>query len=160
LLVCERMNSAVSSNNDRCLNDRLAVSGLRFTRQRRQVFEVLLGQQDHPTADDVFMRVRKSMPDISMATVYNCLDALVKCGLVRQVSLARGAARYCSNLQAHGHFYCVACGNVFDVALSGAAADLDWRLPEGYRVNHYELAAHGICPACADRPRTANMTEP
>ena len=44
-----------------------------------------------------------------MATVYNCLDALVKCGLARQVTLERGAARFCPNMREHGHFYCDSC---------------------------------------------------
>jgi Fur family peroxide stress response transcriptional regulator len=57
------------------------------------------------------------MPDISHATVYNCLDALVQCGLVRLVQLERGATRYCPNMEEHCHYYCDECGAVFDVAL-------------------------------------------
>ena len=67
------------------LNERLTTGGFRFTPQRQQVYDVLLQKRDHPTAEEVFIRAKKTMPDISMATVYNCLDALVKCGLARQV---------------------------------------------------------------------------
>ncbi|MBM3877479.1 MAG: transcriptional repressor, partial [Verrucomicrobia bacterium] len=67
------------------LNERLAHSGLRLTPQRQRVHGVLLEKMDHPTADMVFMRAKAKMPEISMATVYNCLDALVQCGMVRQV---------------------------------------------------------------------------
>jgi Fur family transcriptional regulator, peroxide stress response regulator len=67
--------------------ERLEARGMRFTPQREQVYHVLLGERDHPTAEQVFMRSKKSMPEISMATVYNCLDFLVKCNLVKQVNL-------------------------------------------------------------------------
>ena len=64
------------------LHQRLERSGLRITPQREHVYNVLLGKKDHPTAEEVFIRSKKGMPEISMATVYNCLDALVSCGLV------------------------------------------------------------------------------
>ena len=76
------------------INERLATSGLRLTPQREHVYNVLLGERDHPTAEQVFLRAKKDMPDISMATVYNCLDALVTSGLVKQVNLDRGATRF------------------------------------------------------------------
>lgn len=128
------------------LTARLATTGLRPTPQREHVYSVLLQRRDHPTAEEVFIRVKKSMPEISMATVYNCLDALVHCGLVRQVTLDRGAARFCPNMQEHGHFYCDICDQVFDVALPGEPA---LELPEGFEALKYDIAIHGRCPACA-----------
>src|SRR5512142_2997014 len=97
------------------LSERLATSGFRFTPQREHVYAVLLKKRDHPTAEEVFIRAKRQMPEISMATVYNCLDALVSCGLVRQLSLEPGAARFCPNMQEHGHFYCDICGGIIDV---------------------------------------------
>ena len=78
-------------------------------------YDVLLQKRDHPTVEEVFIRAKQGMPDISMATVYNCLDALVKCGLVRHVNLDRAATRYCPNMKEHCHFYCDECGGIFDV---------------------------------------------
>ena len=60
------------------LNERLTTGGFRSTPQREHVYNVLLQKRDHPTAEEIFIRSKKTMPDISMATVYNCLDALVK----------------------------------------------------------------------------------
>ncbi|MDB6109953.1 MAG: transcriptional repressor, partial [Pedosphaera sp.] len=73
------MNSADHPKIDARLTERLATSGFRFTPQRQHVYSVLLEKRDHPTVEEVFMRAKHGMPDISMATVYNCLDALVKC---------------------------------------------------------------------------------
>jgi Fur family transcriptional regulator, peroxide stress response regulator len=133
--------------SSRELNDRLATSGLRLTAQRQEVLAVVLERRDHPTAEEVFIRAKRRMPEISMATVYNCLDALVKCGLVRLVNLDRGAARYCPNMAAHSHFRCEACGRIYDIELSIRA--LTPHLPVGFQVNHSEVSLHGLCAACA-----------
>src|SRR6266487_6182906 len=135
---------------DNRLNERLATRGFRFTPQREHVYSVLLGKRDHPTAEEVFIRTKREMPDISMATVYNCLDALVKCGLARQVSLERGAARFCPNMQEHCHFYCDECDEVFDINLT---PETGVRLPKGFKAERYDIAIHGRCPKCGQGNR-------
>ena len=133
------------SNGD--LSERLTTGGFRFTPQRQQVYDVLLQKRDHPTADEVFVRARKRMPEISHATVYNCLGALVECGLVRQVQLDRGATRFCPNMHEHCHFYCDACDTVYDVDLP-AKPQPGVTLPKGFKADRYEIAIHGTCPDC------------
>jgi Fur family peroxide stress response transcriptional regulator len=129
-------------------SERLNTSGFRFTPQRQRVYDVLMHKRDHPTADEVFVRAKKQMPEISHATVYNCLGALVECGLVRQVQLDRGATRFCPNMHEHCHFYCDECENVFDVDLP---AKTHVALPRGFRAERFEIAIHGICPNCAKK---------
>jgi Fur family transcriptional regulator, peroxide stress response regulator len=138
----------------RQFNDRLAASGLRFTPQREQVYQVLLAHRDHPTAEQVFLRAKQTMPDISMATVYNCLDALVKCGLVRLVNVDRAATRYCPNMQEHFHFHCESCGGIYDIDFDSAAQNGTFGIPRGFRVSRYEIAAHGLCPDCGAGQKT------
>jgi len=67
--------------------------GHRLTPQRREVYNVLLEDRDHPTATEVFIRAKKRIPAISLATVYNCLETLVECGLAKQVNVEREATR-------------------------------------------------------------------
>ena len=86
-----------------------------------------------------------------MATVYNCLDALVECGLARQVTLERGAARFCPNMREHCHFYCDQCQNVFDIDLP---TEPGIPLPKGYQAERYDVAIHGRCPACSNEKRS------
>jgi Fe2+ or Zn2+ uptake regulation protein len=130
------------------LSERLANSGFRSTSRRAQVYRVLVEERDHPTAEEVFIRAKRSMPEISMATIYNCLDALVRSGVARQVTVDRGAARFCPNMQEHCHFYCHTCDTVFDIALpAGDPAGI--RLPKGFAARRYEIAIHGTCAACA-----------
>ena len=133
------------------LNARLANSGFRFTPHRQHVYGVLLQHRDHPTAEEVFIRTKRDMPEISMATVYNCLDALVKSGLVRLVNIDRGATRFCPNMEEHGHFVCGHCGAVFDIAVPSLLALGQITVPNGFKVSHCDVAIHGECSACAGK---------
>ena len=131
-------------------NETISQKGFRFTAQRREVYDALLVQRDHPTAVDVFLRVQKKLPGISLATVYNCLETLSGCGLVRAVNHDRQPSRYCANLEPHAHFFCEECGAVYDVPAAGAPQGTEgWQLPPGATVTHHEVAFRGQCGACA-----------
>ena len=132
------------------LSEQLAATGFRFTQQRQRVYDVLMQKRDHPTAEEVYGRARRAMPEISKATVYNCLDALVEAGLARQVKLERGAARFCPNMHDHWHFHCNECGGVFDMDMLADACEA-FPLPKGFEIDRFEIAAHGICPDCCAR---------
>ena len=120
-----------------------------MTPQRRFVYEVLMNSIDHPTATEVFIRVKDKMDSISLATVYNCLDALVGVGVVRQVNVDREPSRYCGNLEPHAHFHCETCASVMDVDLKeGTDPSNSIKLPRGAKVEKFELAVRGQCPGC------------
>jgi Fe2+ or Zn2+ uptake regulation protein len=120
------------------------LKGLRMTRQRREVYDVLMSHRDHPTASEVYERAKSNMPGISLATVYNCLEALVQHGAVRQVHFERESSRYCPNLTAHGHFQDEKSGTVIDVPLKKGASLTDLLdLPEGVQVNNIEITLTG-----------------
>ena len=126
------------------LEDALERSGLRATKQREQIFSVLLDKRDHPTADEIYARARSEMPSISLATVYNCLETLTESGLIRAVNFEREPTRYCPNLTQHAHFYCKATGEVIDIELNDRIlSELKAALPEGYRAEHIDIAFNG-----------------
>ncbi|MEI7957776.1 MAG: Fur family transcriptional regulator [Verrucomicrobiota bacterium] len=125
-------------------------SGIRLTPQRRYVYEALMEKRDHPTALEVFLRAKERMPSISLATVYNCLDALTESGLIRQVNCDRASSRYCPNLVPHGHFFCKECAAVFDVPLKPSLEET-WEVPAGTLVSLAEITLRGMCPACAQK---------
>jgi Fur family peroxide stress response transcriptional regulator len=126
------------------LAQRLADSGLRATPQREVVYDVLLKKRDHPTADQVFTRVKEELPGISLATVYNCLETLVSCGLVRQVNLEREPTRYCPNLRPHAHFHDEKSGATHDIDLPAGLLDrVRDVLPVGYEASAIEITFRG-----------------
>jgi Fur family transcriptional regulator, peroxide stress response regulator len=126
------------------LSRTLANSGLRSTPQREVVYNVLLNKRDHPTADEVYARVRAELPTISLATVYNCLEALVDCALVRAVNFERGPTRYCPNLRPHAHFHDEKTGETHDIDLPPAILDkVNAILPRGYDASSVEIIFRG-----------------
>ncbi len=144
------MSADPSSPEPTPYDESISSGGFRLTRQRREVYEVLLETRDHPSAVQVFNRVQKKMPTISLATVYNCLETLAQVGLIQQVNLDRGPSRFCPNTQRHAHFFCTHCGGVNDVELpSPPELTRLWHLPEDYVVNQYEFSLRGLCPSCA-----------
>ena len=132
-----------TENND-ALTQRLADSGLRATPQREVVYSVLLGKRDHPTADEVYVRVKSELPTISLATVYNCLETLVQCDLVRAVNFERGPTRYCPNLRPHAHFHDEQSGRTHDIDLPPAVLKkLNELLPQGFDAKSVEITFRG-----------------
>lgn len=123
------------------------IGGLRMTRQRHEVYRLLLEGRDHPTANDVFLRIRERLPNISLATVYNCLEALVDHGIVRQVNFDREPSRYCPNLAEHGHFHDRRTGVIHDVTFKPGASLADvLDLPPGTVVSAIEITLRGELP--------------
>jgi Fur family transcriptional regulator, peroxide stress response regulator len=126
------------------LSQRLADSGLRSTPQREFVYNVLLKKRDHPTADEVFARVKSELPTISLATVYNCLETLVQCDLVRAVNFERGPTRYCPNLRPHAHFHDEQTGKTHDIELPADLLEkVTGILPPGYNSSSVEIIFRG-----------------
>tara|TARA_B100000212_G_scaffold305898_1_gene254160 strand:+ start:1371 stop:1805 length:435 start_codon:yes stop_codon:yes gene_type:complete len=125
----------------------LKQNGLRPTKQRSCVYQVIIAKRDHPTADDILLRVKEKLPTISFATVYNCLETLVGCGLVKQVNLDRSPARYCPNLQPHAHFKCKETGQIHDLPLSEKNLNnLKSILPTGFDAENFDLSFIGKSP--------------
>lgn len=123
---------------------KLADSGLRATPQREVIYGSLQGKRDHPTADEVYARVKAEMPTISLATVYNCLETFVQCHLVRAVNFERGPTRYCPNLRPHAHFHDEVAGSTHDIELPAELLDqVKAVLPSGYDASSIEISFRG-----------------
>ena len=126
------------------LSEQLKACDVRPTPQREVVLKVILDKRDHPTADEVFARVKSAMPTISLATVYNCLDTLVSCGLVRSVNFERGPTRYCPNLRPHAHFHDEQSGATHDIDLPESLLQkVKTVLPPGYEASSVEIIFRG-----------------
>jgi Fur family peroxide stress response transcriptional regulator len=120
------------------------IAGLRMTRQRQEIYRILIERRDHPTANEVFMRAKDRLPNISLATVYNCLEALVQHGVIRQVNFERESSRYCPNLSEHGHFHDASTGVIHDIDFKPGVSLSDvLELPEGAVVQDVEITLRG-----------------
>lgn len=136
------------------LDQAMAKTGQRSTKQREQIFALLLEKRDHPTADEIYSRARQSMDSVSLATVYNCLETLVDAKLIRQVNFERGPTRYCPNLTQHAHFHCKETGRVLDVDLSEDVIEkLKETLPPGFEADSIDISFNGKSSATEDAAR-------
>ena len=132
----------------------------RTKRQLEQVFKALQGDHTHPFAHEIYQRVHKKLPRISLATVYRNLHSLVDEGKIRTLLLDAQGARFDPETSRHDHFVCERCGRVADLFLRKARpVDLSSLANQGYVVLTHTLTVHGMCQACAAR-RTSRSQRP
>lgn len=122
---------------------------VKYSRQRESIKEYLAGTKDHPTADMVYMNVRKLYPNISLGTVYRNLNFLVEQKEAVKLSCGDGFERFDGNVEPHYHFVCRGCGRVLDLEMDSlehintlAAAKFGGMI-EGHSVMFY-----GRCAEC------------
>jgi len=128
----------------------------RRTRQLAAVSEVLRAAHDHPTVDEVYRRVRRKLPRVSLGTVYRNLEKLAGRQEIRVVQLADRAARYDGMLEEHDHFLCEGCGALTDLVRKQAARPACAALRrKGYTVRKHTVTVYGLCPQCGAKHRTA-----
>lgn len=122
----------------------------RITRQRKAIFAALQGDTSHPTADEIYRRVKKDLPHISLATVYRNLKLLAEEGLILEISAPEGPNRYDPQTHAHYHFICDECGGVYDVTVP-VQVQLERELgKKGFEVRSHETVFYGRCQGCND----------
>ncbi len=131
--------------------EKLRDAGMRITPQRRAVWSVLEGTpHGHLTAEEVFEQAKGELPEISRATVYNTLAALVDAGLLRALE-SRGALLYDPNPDpTHHHFRCRECERLHDVHVEGVEG-LRVADEPGFSVEQKTVLFEGLCPECAAR---------
>jgi len=83
--------------------ERFCKCGLRCTRQRETVYRALAATKSHPTAEELYRMVGESDADLSLATVYNALEAFCDRGICRRLATTSGPARYDADVSDHLH---------------------------------------------------------
>jgi Fur family peroxide stress response transcriptional regulator len=125
---------------------------IKLTHQRIEVFREIAKTEDHPDAEQVFKRVRKRLPTVSLDTVYRTLWLLNDLGLVTTLGSSRERTRFDANLECHHHFVCEKCGYTRDFY----STELDHiKLPESVDTLGEIAATHvevrGVCRQCANK---------
>ena len=129
-------------------------AGLSATHQRYLIFQGVVVLGDNPTPEEVFAHVRKTIPSISLATVYKNIDRFVHHQLLRDVSPNYGTRRIESTSEPHDHFVCRMCRRVFDLRTHTRVPPPDRSdLPEGASLEYCLVEFVGICRSCARRTK-------
>lgn len=116
--------------------------GINPSAQRVAIARYVLETRDHPSADEVWTRVRQTFPMVSRATVYNTLNLFVAKGLLREFVLTEGRVVFDSNTEEHHHFIDQETGRIFDVAWNAVrVCDVEC-LPQ-FDVTEYQVVMRG-----------------
>ncbi|MCM1101737.1 MAG: transcriptional repressor [Clostridium sp.] len=132
----------------------------KHSRQRDCIMAFLMGRKDHPTADMVYMNVRKEIPNISLGTVYRNLTLLAESGEINRIRVGDGMDHFDADTSPHYHFVCTECGSVIDLEMKNidtirdiAGAGFDGKIA-GHVTYFY-----GTCGDCTKASGTAEKKE-
>ncbi len=125
----------------------------RLTPQRRAILEAIQATDKHPTAAQIYARVRELHPRVAFGTVYKTLDLLSRTGQILQLEFGDGASRYDRRTDRHDHAICTRCGRLVDLDVQ-LPADLDREASRasGFFVSQHTTQFFGLCPDCAVLP--------
>ena len=122
----------------------------RYTKQLEVIWHAIKDETSHPTAEDIFLNVRRQLPNVSLATIYRNLQKLVGEGKLQVLTLGR-AQHFDPLVGSHEHFICEQCAQIYDLLLDSRETRLLSRLPdEGFTVTSHQLAFFGRCKKCGD----------
>jgi Fur family peroxide stress response transcriptional regulator len=141
------IDTTTGDSREAQLRDALEKAGWRCTRQRAAVFAYLASVESHPTAEQVYTAVRRQIPNISLATVYKALEALVDARLAAKLPDTEGPTRYDGHSEAHYHLRCTETGEVRDLDLPYDPALFDKLAPqllEDLRRQGFHVTGHRL----------------
>ncbi|MDP6340104.1 MAG: transcriptional repressor [Candidatus Marinimicrobia bacterium] len=119
-------------------------SAMRFSHQRETIRKIVNSTNSHPTADWVFSRAKRSIPKISLGTVYRNLKRLEKTGDLRTI-YDGSIARYDWNTKPHDHLKCKECGDLMDVHLLDEGIRSDVKKKYKFAVDDVKMTIIGTC---------------
>ncbi|MBA9082602.1 Fur family ferric uptake transcriptional regulator [Bartonella chomelii] len=123
----------------------LRTAGLRITRQRRIILDILTDTDDHPNAFEIFQHANKIDSSISLSTVYRTMKTLEENGTIHRHAFSGGPSRFeQANGQHHDHLIDVETGHIIEFQ-----SDIIEKLQEeiahslGYNIIHHRLELYG-----------------
>jgi len=142
--------------SDSSIIEALRKKGYRATSQRIAICRLALSSREHPTAQRIYMEIKKLHPTVSLATVYKTLQVLRGLRLVQELAFPQGETRFDSNVNPHVNVVCLQCGSISDVndqVLRNVVARAVSRIR--FTVTGQRFDVYGVCDKCAKRRGTA-----
>jgi Fur family peroxide stress response transcriptional regulator len=121
--------------------------GIKLTPQRIAIIKYLSSTERHPSADEIFRAVARKYPTMSIATVYNTIDALKEKGYIQELTFDPNKRRFESNKKRHHHLICIKCNDIVDIK-----DVVDLELHNGkmrdFDIHEIQIAFYGLCKKC------------
>ncbi|MDR0486386.1 MAG: transcriptional repressor [Elusimicrobiota bacterium] len=128
----------------------------RNTLQRSIVWETIQQMANHPSAEEVFEKIREMHPRIGRATVFRNLGELARSKKIKRLHMPYSADCYDFKTAPHCHIQCSRCGSISDIASQKISYDTPKSIC-GYKVTGFTLAYEGLCPNCQKYNETADL---
>lgn len=135
---------------DKDIREKFRRSGYTLTSQRRAVLEALSEARGHPSAEDVYLVVKRKNPRVALGTVYQALSVLEEIGVIESKHWSESPTRYDLNLNPHLDIRCIRCGEVAEVPgveMGNIEQQIQSNTP--YEVTRATMLIEGLCPKCA-----------
>lgn len=122
----------------------------RLTAQKKTILACLRHFEPiHPTSQMVFQVVKKEIPTISLGTVYRNLNSLKEAGFIEEITIPDEPSRFDGRVDAHFHFRCKCCKELFDIENPKLFRSVKRFLKEsGFLVQRSSLMYSGLCKKC------------
>jgi Fe2+/Zn2+ uptake regulation proteins len=121
---------------------------LRMTHQREIILNELRQGKIHPTADELYERIKKKLPRVSLATIYRNLEILSQVGLIKNLEISGRKKRFDGNPDEHSHVCCTQCQRIDNVTLAVPLLQAKSIEQQGYRITGCRIEFFGLCPEC------------
>jgi len=133
------------------LSDYISKKGLRMTRQRQLIAQILLTSDGHLNIDELHQLTRKEDESVGYATIYRTVKLLVECGLVSSSQFGDGATRFESavNRDHHDHLICTGCQKIIEFE-NEQIEELQHEVCEAhdFQMVHHKMEIYGLCGDC------------
>ena len=125
-------------------------ANLKLTHQRQEIFRELASATDHPSTEVLYIRLRKTLPTISLDTIYRTLATFEEHGLISRVQTVESHTRYEAEMEPHHHAICRKCGKITDFRwTSFDKIQLPHEISGWGRIEDKRMTLRGICEECA-----------
>jgi Fur family peroxide stress response transcriptional regulator len=134
----------------RAFRELCADHGIPATHQRQVLYEVMQTMPGHPSPEEVYSRVKKRVPAISLATVYKNIHLFLERGVLKELSMHHGSLRVeLNSLVHHHHMVCSHCKTITDIEEKDLGVlPVPQVLPGGFRLERFSIDVIGTCAAC------------
>jgi Fur family transcriptional regulator, ferric uptake regulator len=150
-MVTDRTSPRGHSVLEEDIREMFRRSGYTLTSQRRAVLEALREAGGHPSAEDIYLIVKKRNPRVALGTVYQALSVLEEIGVVGSKHWSESPTRYDLNLEPHLDIRCARCGTVSEIpGVELGELEESIRHSTPYKVTRTTIAIEGLCPSCRD----------
>ena len=149
-MVTDRQTLHDDASDVPAVREKLRKSGYTLTSQRRAVLDALSQAKGHPSAEDVYLIVKRENPRVALGTVYQALSVLEEVGVIGSKHWSESPTRYDLNIEPHLDIRCTSCGEVSEIPgvdLGGVEARIRANTP--YDVTRATMVVEGLCPDCA-----------